>query len=120
MQQYYRRPASVCLIVDEDIIDFCVFSAAGFAEEQFGRRENEPCGNRSTPSFSDRAAQASFWPLAGHVLGWRIPTSSMRCALRKRADRQFFWMMQLPPAAFNPLHNFAAFSADAKGPTRAR
>ena len=45
-----------------------------------------------------------------------------RCdaALPKRADRQFFWMMQLPPAAFNPLHNFAAFSADAKGPTRAR
>ena len=35
-------------------------------------------------------------------------------------ERQFFRMMQSPPAAFNPLHNFAAFSADAKGPTSAR
>jgi hypothetical protein len=35
-------------------------------------------------------------------------------------ERQFFWMMQLPPAAFNPLQNLAALSADAKGPTRVR
>jgi hypothetical protein len=34
--------------------------------------------------------------------------------------RQFFWMMQSPPAAFNLLHIFAAVSADAKEPTRAR
>jgi len=33
---------------------------------------------------------------------------------------QYFWTMQLPPAAFNPLHNVAAISADSKGPTRAR
>ena len=33
---------------------------------------------------------------------------------------QFFWMTQSPPAALNPLHNFPAFSADAKGPIRAR
>ena len=35
-------------------------------------------------------------------------------------DSQFFWMMQSPPAAFSALHIFVAFSADAKGPTRAR
>jgi hypothetical protein len=39
---------------------------------------------------------------------------------RVSPERQFFRMMQSPPAAFNPLHNFAAFSADAKGPTSAR
>jgi hypothetical protein len=32
----------------------------------------------------------------------------------KPGERQFFRMLQSPPAAFNPLHNFAAFSADAK------
>ena len=34
--------------------------------------------------------------------------------MRKR-ECQFFWIMQSPPAAFNPVHNFAAFSADLHG-----
>ena len=47
--------------------------------------------------------------------------SGLRMIVAEAATRsQFFKMMQSPPADFNPLHNFAAFSADAKGPTRAR
>jgi hypothetical protein len=38
----------------------------------------------------------------------------------EQVKRQFFWIMQSRPGAFSPLHDFAAFSADAKGPTRAR
>ena len=33
----------------------------------------------------------------------------------QQVKRQFFWIMQSPPAAFNPLHNFAALSADLHG-----
>jgi hypothetical protein len=53
----------------------------------------------------------------GFVIGriWQI-----RRATPSRRTSQFFWMMQLPPAAFSLLHNLVASSADAKGPTRAR
>ncbi len=45
---------------------------------------------------------------------------SEKGACDETREYQFFWMTQSPPAAFNPLHIFAALSADAKGPTRAR
>ena len=47
-------------------------------------------------------------------------TTQQERPLRRAHDNQFFWMMQSPPAAFSALHILVAFSADAKGPTRAR
>jgi hypothetical protein len=41
-------------------------------------------------------------------------------AASRSLGTSIFWIMQLPPAAFNPLQNLAALSADAKGPTRVR
>jgi hypothetical protein len=55
------------------------------------------------------------------VPGPTLPGAAARNDVHAQAhDSQFFWMMQSPPAAFSPLHIFAAFSADAKGPTTAR
>jgi hypothetical protein len=41
-----------------------------------------------------------------------LPAAPGGCAPAGKS--QFFWMMQSPPAAFIPLHNLAAFSADAR------
>ena len=64
-----------------------------------------------------------------NVKGYGSAEGSFECARQvaiegvevlQGRERQFLWTMQLPPAAFNLLHNPAASSADAKGPTRTR
>jgi class 3 adenylate cyclase len=74
--------------------------------------------------FGRRGRRASRvrlpYPLKGvGAASWAKPTPS-RLRSGQARERQFLWTMQLPPAAFNPLHKPAASSADAKGPTRAR
>ena len=80
------------------------------------RRLPQSALTRSTDGDSDRVEYGTlFDPTpnlhAGQSALGRHPSGA------SAHERQFFRMMQSPPAAFNPLHNLAAFSAAAKGPT---
>jgi hypothetical protein len=58
--------------------------------------------------------------LGGVVLDGPEPVAAKTEANLQARERQFLWTIQLPPAAFNLLHNPAASCTDAKAPTRTR
>jgi hypothetical protein len=66
----------------------------------------------SLPSRTPALPVTQCYWIHPNILG--VPDDSQERAVRKR-ECQFFWITQSPPAAFNPVHNFAAFSPTPAG-----
>ena len=87
---------------------------------QSGNPNGRPVGSRTVFSQGFLKDLAGVWAA---VEAKRKGIESHMPAKRRHAqgwESQFFRMMQSPPAALIPLHKFAAFPADANGPTSAR
>ena len=62
--------------------------------------------------------EPEFWDQLRLITLERQTTMAKLITEIDRIGRLLPLLAQLPPAAFNPLQNLAALSADAKGPTR--